>query len=142
MRRSVKAWILAAVPAWLGAGCVAAAVGAAAGAGAAGAIHLTDNGAEAVIGADHQRALGAAEQAFSEFGITTRERTVETDAESGVTTAKLRGETGDGEVRVTTDIREEPGRKTRVTVTARDNLLRWDKELSRKLAERIVELSG
>lgn len=123
-----------------GAGCAAAAVGAAA--GAAGAVYLTDNGAETVLDVGHPEALAAAERAFADFGVAIEERKVETDEGAGVTTAELRGETEDGEKRVTAEIRDQGENKTRVTVTARDDLVSWDEDLSRRLVERIVELAG
>lgn len=106
---------------------------AAAGAGAAGAIYLTDNGAEALIDAPMDEAFQASQQTFQEMNIVQTEMT---QSDGGESKRELKGTAGDRDVTVTI---ERDGENSRVEVTVKTSPVVWDKEYARSVLQRIVE---
>ncbi len=133
--------------------CAAAAVGA----GAAGAVYLTDNGAEARVEASVDETYAAAREAAQEMNITVTETTktsqpgaampadtakadsVKRDADmkdNGATKRELEGKAGDRDVNITI---EQDGTLTKIEVTAKTSPVTWDKDYARSLLEEILE---
>jgi hypothetical protein len=113
------------------AGCVVAA----AGAGAAAGIHVTSQGAEALVEAGIANTATAVVETFSELGIRqTGESTEESGAER-----EFKGEVND--LDVTVKLRSVDG-GTQVEVSARRNVASWDKDYARRVLGRIVQRSG
>jgi hypothetical protein len=125
---------LVAVVALLCAGCVVVA----AGAGAGGAVYFSGQGVESILTTSIDNSQAAAEQAFSQFGLS---RTEFKEQEDGAR-RELKGRTSDEETEVTVSLRAEEGGSTRLQVTARKSLVTWDKDFAREVAEKIVELAG
>jgi hypothetical protein len=114
-------------------GCVAAAAGAGAGAG----IYYTTRGVESIVPASVDATFAAAESAFEHFEIEETSMKVE----SGGAKRELEGKS---EAR-TVDVRvkfEEQGDGTHIEVTARKNLVEWDKDFAGEIVAKIVELAG
>ena len=107
---------------------------AAAGAGAGGAIYVTERGAEAQVASPVERTLGATRQTFQELGVT--ETKSSSEQEGGVEKRSLEGKTSDREIEV--DLRSE-GTGTHVAVVAKKTAVTWDKDLAKKILNRIVE---
>jgi hypothetical protein len=123
----------------VGLGLAAAGVGgcvvAAAGAGAAAGIHLTSQGAEALVEAGIARTATAVTETFTELGIRqTGESTQESGAER-----EFKGEVED--LDVTVKLQSHEG-GTQVEVSARRNLASWDKDYARRVLGLIVQRSG
>ncbi len=113
------------------AGCVVAA----AGAGAAAGIHVTSQGAEALVDAGIAHTATAVTETFSELGIRqTGESTRQSGAEREFT-----GEVDDLDVTVKLQERESG---TQVEVSARRSVASWDKDYARRVLGRIVQRSG
>lgn len=138
---------IAAILVITGAGaCAAAAVGA----GAAGAVYLTDNGAEARIEASVDETFAAAREAAQEMNITVTETTKVTqpsavpvdtakrddDKDNGATKRELEGKAGDRDVNITI---EQDGTLTKIEVTAKTSPVTWDKDYAKSLLEEILE---
>ncbi|MFQ5689475.1 MAG: DUF3568 family protein [Gemmatimonadota bacterium] len=116
-------------------GCFLVAAG---GAGAGGGIYFTSRGAESVVSAPGAEAQSAAERALEQFQIRRTELKI--DEEAG--TRELKGKTADDEIDVTISLSRQAEGVTKVSVTARKNLVKWDKDFAKSLLARIVELSG
>ena len=125
MRRLiVTSWTL------LTTGCVLAA----AGAGAGGAIYYTERGAEGTVSASVSRTFEAARQAFADLSIS---ETKSGNEQEGATEKRsLEGKSGDREIAV--DLKTE-GSGTHVEVVAKKTAVTWDKDLAKKILNRIVE---
>jgi len=112
-------------------GCVVAA----AGAGAAAGIHITSQGAEALVDAEIASTATAVRATFRELGIRqTGESTEESGAEH-----EFKGEVDDLDVTVKLQSKEGG---TQVEVSARRSVSSWDKDYARRVLGRIVQRSG
>lgn len=111
-------------------GCVAAAAGAAA--GAAGAIAYNQRGAEADLHASVAKLVAATDAAFHELEIQTTSRRLE-EGEGG---AEIRGDEGETEIVVSIDPAGEA--LTHVEVTARKNVVAWDRDRAGEILRSIV----
>lgn len=120
----------AAVLALLLAGCVAAA----AGAGAAGAVYITDRGAESQVPASVATTYQVARGVFKDLGITET-RTVK-QSESGAEKRSLEGKREGRDVQV--DLKESGG-GTHVDVVVKKTPVTWDKDLAKQILNKIVE---
>ncbi len=125
--RILTALLLTAVLTTAG-GCVVAAVGA----GAAGGIHLTSQGAEADVPSNIQGTTGRVRAAFRRMGI---ELTGESSEESGAK-REFKGTAEDLDITVSLEVREHG---THIEVSARRNLISWDKEYAQSV---IAEIGG
>ncbi len=114
-------------------GCIAAAAGAGAGAG----IYYTTRGVESIIDASVEATFAAAEGAFGHFEIEQTSMKVE----NGGARRELEGKSETRAVDITVKF-EEQGDGTRIEVTARKNLVEWDKDFAREIVAKIVELAG
>ena len=116
----------------LASGCLAAA----AGAGAAGGVYVTNRGAEAQVASSVATTLDAARRTFQEMSVTETKSSNEQDG--SVEKRSLEGKTGDREIEV--DLKTE-GSGTHVEVVAKKTAVTWDKDLAKKILNRIVELA-
>ncbi|MGD2217409.1 MAG: hypothetical protein PVJ64_11650 [Gemmatimonadales bacterium] len=114
-------------------GCIAAAAGAGAGAG----IYATTRGVESVVSASVDATFAAAESAFEYFEIEQTSMKVE----SGGAERELEGRSEARAVDVRVKF-EEQGSGTHIEVTARKNLVEWDKDFAREVVAKIVEIAG
>jgi hypothetical protein len=112
-------------------GCVVAA----AGAGAAAGIHVTSQGAEALVDAGIANTATAVRETFRELGIRqTGESTEQSGAER-----EFKGEVDD--LDVTVKLQSTEG-GTEVEVSARRSVASWDKDYARRVLGSIVQRSG
>lgn len=109
---------------------------AAAGAGAGGAIYASERGQESVVAATVDRTFDAAQQTFREMGITETGRS--SDQDGSTTRRELRGSLPERSIHVTL---ERQGASTKVEVVASKTEVTWDKDLAKRILERIVTLS-
>jgi hypothetical protein len=127
----IRSLLFAMVP--LGAvlgGCVAAA----AGAGAAGAVYVSDRGAEATLPASVAVAEASAKRTFTEMGIKEK-RTIAEEGSAGLKRT-LEGTLDDRDISVAI---QTSGTGAKVFVVARKSAVTWDKDLAKKILEKIVE---
>lgn len=110
-------------------GCLAAA----AGAGAAGAVYVTERGAESVVAAPVARTFDAARSAFQEFNITETKTSNEQDG--GTEKRTLEGKTADRTVEV--NLRSEAA-GTHVDVLVKKTAVTWDKDFAKQILNKIV----
>ncbi|MGH7560893.1 MAG: DUF3568 family protein [Gemmatimonadales bacterium] len=129
--RRARAWLLLTI-APLAGGCV---LGAAA-AGAGGAVYVSERGAEAVVDASVDKTFEAARQTFREMNIDESRTTSEENG--GVTRKELSGTTAEREIEVEM---ETQGAGTKVEVVASKSRVTWDKDMAKRILERIVQLS-
>ena len=111
-------------------GCVAAA----AGAGAAGAVYVSDRGAEATLPATVAVTEAAAKRTFGEMGIKEK-RTIAEEGSAGLKRT-LEGTLDDRDISVAI---QTAGSGAKVFVVARKSAVTWDKDLAKKILEKIVE---
>lgn len=130
MRSSKLSLVLAIVIA-TGTACVAAAAG-----GLGAGIYYSDRGAESLIAAPIDQVFTATEQTFQELSIT--ETKTSSESEGASAERQLKGTTGDRDVTVTL---KSEGTSTRVEVIASKSAVTWDKDLAKKILEKIVEKS-
>lgn len=107
---------------------------AAAGAGAGGGIHFTGNTGEAVVDRSVSAMADRALSIMSAEGIEI----VETRTERSGELREWEGKKG--ELDVTVSVQREDGGKTKVRVSARRNLVRWDNDYARELLARIIDV--
>jgi hypothetical protein len=112
-------------------GCVAAAAG-----GLGAGIYYSDRGAESLVVAPIDKVFGAAQQTFQELSITETKNSSETG--DGSTERQLKGTGNDRDVTVTL---KTEGSSTRVEVVASKSAVTWDKDLAKRILEKIVEKS-
>jgi len=107
---------------------------AAAGAGAGGAVYVTERDAEATLSAGVAVVEAAAKRTFGEMGIKEK-RTI---AEEGVAGLKrtVEGTLDDRDISVAI---QTAGTGSKVVVAARKSPVTWDKDLAKKILEKIVE---
>ena len=125
-RWAVLTLVLALAP-----GCFAAAV---AGAGAGTGIYLTSQGAGSIVNGSMSEVAGRTRQVFSDMGIQVAEQTTETGEK-----IEFVGKSGDLDVKV--KIEPEGAGTTEVDVSARRNLVEWDKAYAQQVLKRIVARS-
>jgi hypothetical protein len=114
-------------------GCVAAAAGAGAGAG----IYYTSRGVESIVPASVDATFSAAESTFEHFEIEQTSMKVE----DGGAKRELKGESESRGIDVTVKF-EQQDEGTRIEVTARKNLVEWDKDFAREVVAKIVQFAG
>ncbi len=112
-------------------GCVAAA-GAAAGVGAV--TYINDQTATTQVDADVGTTAGWAESAFRDMSIEITKRETENDH------VQLTGKSPD-DLDVKADV-EQDGNLTRIKVTAKRNLVDYDKSYARDVVEKILTYAG
>jgi hypothetical protein len=110
-------------------GCVVAA----AGAGAGGAYYFTERGVESEVPAGVDETFEVTRNVFRDLKITEGKSTRE--EETGRLKRSLEGTTPSREVTVTI---ASSGTGSHVQVVARRSAVRWDKDLAKKILERIV----
>lgn len=126
----VRGLLLVLSLAFAGSGCVAAAAAAGAGAG----IYLTNQGAESMVSAPIAQVADRARIVMQQMDIAPTGTQMNGDGSE----RELKGKTGDTEV--TVELESQDDGTTRVEVTARDNLVNYDKDLARDIVQRIVSL--
>jgi hypothetical protein len=109
-------------------GCVAAAAAAGAGAG----IYLTNQGAESLVDAPIATVAERARIVMQQMNIAPAGTQMNGDGSE----RELKGKTGDTDI--TIELEAQSASTTRLEVTARDNLVNYDKEMARDIVERIV----
>ena len=129
-KRPALAVLLLAVVTPFAAGCIAAA-GAAA--GAAGAVAYSERGARSEVAASADSVVGAVETTFSSMEIAITERSRKEDGSE----THLKGKKGDIEVSV--DITRDQSPTTKIQVTARRNLVDYDREYARDILRKILD---
>jgi hypothetical protein len=122
-RRICLALVIGAAP-----GCAAALVGA----GAAGAIAWTDRGAESTVNGTVDATYNRALAVFQQMGITLTGQKTEDNGNERT----LMGTKGDTEVTVT--LHERQATTTKVEVTARRNMVAYDKSFAKDVLTNIV----
>lgn len=120
----------AAAIAFAASGCVAAAAAAGAGAG----IYLTNQGAESLVDAPIAQVADRARIVMQQMNIAPAGTQTNGDGSE----RELKGKTGDTDI--TIELEAQGPSTTRLEVTARDNLVNYDKEMARDIVERIVSL--
>jgi len=115
-----------------GSGCVAAAAG-----GVGAGLYYSDRGVSSLVTKPIDATFDASKQAFTELGIT--EKKTSSEQEAGSAQRELQGSTADRDVTVTL---KTEGTSTRVEVVASKSAVTWDKDLAKKVLERIVKLAS
>jgi ABC-type xylose transport system substrate-binding protein len=111
-------------------GCVAAA----AGAGAAGAVYVTERDAEATLPNSVATVEASAKRIFGEMGIKEK-RTIGEEGAAGLKRT-LEGTLDDRDISVAI---QTAGTGSKVVVAARTSPVTWDRDLAKKILEKIVE---
>jgi hypothetical protein len=110
-------------------GCLAAAAG-----GVGAGMYYSDRGAESLVATPLDSAYSAARLAFTDLSIT---ETKSSSEESGSSAERqLQGTMPEREI--TVNLKSE-GTGTRVEVVASKSAVTWDKDLAKKILERIVD---
>ncbi|MEO8451631.1 MAG: DUF3568 family protein [Gemmatimonadota bacterium] len=117
----------------LTAGCIVAA----AGAGAAGAVYVSERGVESELAVPVDRAYEGARQAFQDLGISMGKNSSEQDG--SIVKKTLEGSKDDRDVTVTV---KTEGSGSHVEVVAKKSPVTWDKDLARRILEKIVAKSS
>lgn len=125
MRRLVLLAVLAVAP-----GCVAVA---AAGAGAGGGIYFSSRGVSSTLAGSVDAAATRAQTVLAAEGVTI----TDTASRDGGDKRSIKGTKGD--LTITVDLAREGPSNTKAEVTARKNLVEWDKDYAHKLMELIVK---
>lgn len=123
---AARAAVLALMLAGTG-GCAAAAV---AGAGAAGGIYLTNQGAEGVVEGSMAQVAQRTTAVLSEMNIEVTGHKMEADEH------EWEGKSGDMTVHV--EVSRESDTTSKVSVSARKNMVDYDKDYARSILQRIV----
>ncbi len=105
----------------------------AAGAGAAGAIAFTNRGATSSIAGTVDATFNRATTAFAALGITETGR----GTENSGATRTLKGKQGDTEVNV--EMKRENNEVTKVEVVAARNTVDFDKDLAKRVLDRMMQ---
>lgn len=121
-------WAIFALVLALAPGCLAAA---AAGAGAGTGIYLTSQGAGSMVDGSMATVAARTRQVFSDMGIQLAEQTTETGEK-----IEFVGKKDDLDVKV--KLEPEGAGTTEVDVSARRNLVEWDKAYAQQVLQRIV----
>jgi len=112
-------------------GCVAAAAGAGAGTG----IYLTTRGAESVVEGSVSDVAARARKVMGDMGITISETNIKDSGNK----RELKGKKGD--LDITVSMERQGDATTKTDVTARKNLVEWDKDYAQEILNRIVKSS-
>jgi hypothetical protein len=115
-----------------GVGCVAAAAGAGAGTG----VYLTSRGAKGVVNGTVTDVVARARVVLEQNGVEVNA----TRSEQKGDQQELEGKKGDLDIKVT--LEKESATTTRAEVSARKNLVTWDKDYARELLDKIVKAAG
>ena len=107
---------------------------AAAGAGAGGAVYVTERDAEATLLASVAVVEASAKRTFGEMGITEK-RTIAEEGSGGLKRT-IEGTLDDRDITVAI---QTAGTGAKVVVAARKTPVTWDKDLAKKILEKIVE---
>jgi hypothetical protein len=107
---------------------------AAAGAGAGGAVYVTERDAEATLPASVAVVEASAKRTFGEMGIKEK-RTIAEEGQAGLKRT-VEGTLDDRDISVAI---QTAGTGAKVVVAARKSPVTWDKDLAKKILERIVE---
>jgi hypothetical protein len=107
---------------------------AAAGAGAGGAVYVTERDAEATLPASVAAVEASAKRTFGEMGITEK-RTIAEEGSGGLKRT-IEGTLDDRDISVAI---QTAGTGAKVVVAARKTPVTWDKDLAKKILEKIVE---
>jgi hypothetical protein len=129
MRRTMRSWVHVALAAGLvilAAGCAAAVAG-----GAAGGYYFTSRGVGSTVEGEVPDVAARTRAVLSAEGIAITERTIEGDKQT------LKGAKGDLEISV--EIEEQSPETSKVEISARKNLVEWDKDYARRVMDRIVQ---
>ena len=111
-------------------GCVAAAAAAGAGAG----IYRTGQGAESVVPAPIAQVADRSRIVMQQMNIAPAGMAMNGDGSQ----RELKGRTGDTDISI--KLAAQSDSTTGIEVTARDNLVNYDKDLAREIVQRIVQL--
>lgn len=112
-----------------GIGCAAAAAGAA---GAGAGIYLTNQGAKSIVNGSVSQVTTRARSVLESEGVTLDATKME---ESGKE-RELKGKKGD--LDITVSMKKETSTTTSTEVSARKNLVEWDKDYAKEILNRIV----
>jgi Protein of unknown function (DUF3568) len=129
MSRKFTSWLLLLAATGLLAGCIAAA---AAGAGAGGGIYFTTRGAEAVVSGSVDEVEARARAVMAKEGIAIDESAIEKGGDKRL----LKGNKGD--LTVTIEIKRETPKTSKTEVSARKNVVEWDKGYAKKILNQIA----
>ncbi|MEO8200867.1 MAG: DUF3568 family protein [Gemmatimonadota bacterium] len=110
-------------------GCIAAAAG-----GVGAGMYYSDRGATSLIATPLDNAYGATRATFTDMGIT--ETKTSTEQEGASSQREIKGTMTDRDVTVTL---KTEGTGTRVEVVASKSAVTWDKDLAKKILEKIVD---
>jgi hypothetical protein len=127
LRRIVMSLMVAASPLAM-TGCFLVA----AGAGAAGAIAYTNRGATSVVSGSAEQVFNRAVAAFQQAGITETGRGTEDSGRQRTLTGTK------GEYEVTAELNRSTDSTTKVEITARKNVVEYDKEMAKDILNRIL----
>lgn len=119
--------VVAGAFALLAGGCAAAAAGVAAGAGAT--LYMTDRGASTSVAADLTKASAWTKQAFDDEGIQVTGTNTESDE------VDISGTKGDMNVKAQL---HRDGADTKIDVVAQKNPVQWDKDLAKRVVQKIM----
>jgi len=111
-------------------GCVAAT---AAAAGAGTGVYLTSRGAESIVNGPVDQVEQRARAVLQEEGVNV----TGTQTENSGAKRELKGNKGDLEVTVTME--RQDGKTTKTEVSARKNLVTWDKDYAQQILGKIVK---
>jgi hypothetical protein len=111
-------------------GCAPVAVGAA---GAAGAVYFTSRGVGSVINGSINNVASRSQVAMSQMDIPVSGSKSENNGDH----REFTGSKGDLDITVTLDRNDD--KTTKVEVSARRNLVTWDKDYAKQLLDRIVK---
>ena len=129
--RSILPAAFAALSGLCGIGCAAAAVGAA---GAGGGYYFTSRGVGSTIDKPVDRVAARAETVLANEGVTLTENNDKAEGDK----RELKGKKGDLDITVELT-RGEGGGSTKAEVSARKNLVEWDKDYAQKVMDQIVK---
>lgn len=107
---------------------------AAAGAGAGGAVYVTERDAEATLPASVAVVEASAKRTFGEMGIKEK-RTIAEEGQAGLKRT-VEGTLDDRDITVAI---QTAGTGAKVVVAARKTPVTWDKDLAKRILEKIVE---
>ncbi|HKA86639.1 MAG TPA: hypothetical protein VKE22_03200 [Haliangiales bacterium] len=122
-------WAIAIAALGLLGGCVAAA---AAAAGAGTGIYLTSRGHESVIVGTTENVEARSRAAMAELGINVTEYSSKDGGDSRTLKGHVREED------VTIEMRRDSPTTTKTEVTARKNLVEWDKDYAKEVLNKII----
>jgi len=111
-------------------GCVAAA---AAGAGAGGGYYFTSRGVGSTISKPVDTVAAHAQAVLADEGITITEQNTKAEGD----TREFKGKKGDLDISV--ELKRNGDNETKAEVSARKNLVEWDKDYAQKLMDKIVK---